>query len=114
MAPGRTLVIDPKNHTMYIGKQQIFVTVVSTKYPTIVNEFEVMIWVYNFCSQQQNGLPSLLKLPSAWYPTLVAVQGGDSQKYTFPEWTLQTDLDYFQDWGESYNFTCGERKFSIS
>jgi hypothetical protein len=49
VAPGRNLVIDGKKDIKYVGKHQIFLTITSSVYTTVTNDFEVNIWVYSYC-----------------------------------------------------------------
>ena len=69
VTPGRSLIIDGKSDTKYIGKQQIFVTVTSSVYPTVTNDFEVIVWVYSYC----NSLFRPLSLPNGWKQTITAI-----------------------------------------
>jgi hypothetical protein len=63
-------VIDGKKSKQYIGKQQIFVTVISTVYTLITFEFEVMVWVYNYCSRTEI---TFFVLPKGWMPYITAI-----------------------------------------
>lgn len=109
MTAERVLVIDGKSNKQYVGKQQVFVTVASKIYPTVIAEFEVMVWVYSFCSFT---IP--LELPFGWKAALNTVSGYDPTKASFPGWTSPTDHDYQQDWGESYDDRiCGNRNLFI-
>jgi len=55
-----------------------------------------MIWVYNFCSRFET---RKFLLPVDWNPSLAVYEGGNQIRYEFPEYWLQTDKDYFKDWG---------------
>ena len=63
-------MINGKKDKKYIGKQQIFITVTSKAYPLIKNEFEVMVWVYNYCSITEL---TPFVLPNLWSPLIVSV-----------------------------------------